>query len=50
MNWLDQYRNFWNMNLAILKTFVEAEYAAEHMKETWQRAAQPNSTNSKGDR
>jgi DNA-binding transcriptional ArsR family regulator len=28
-SWLDQYRNFWKMNLANLKTFVEAEYAKE---------------------
>lgn len=28
-SWLDQYRNFWKMNLANLKTFVEAEYANE---------------------
>ena len=28
-SWLDQYRNFWKMNLANLKTFVEAEYAHE---------------------
>src|ERR1700691_5870747 len=27
--WLDQYRSFWKMNLANLKTFVEAEYAKE---------------------
>src|ERR1700732_2330497 len=28
-SWLDQYRNFWKMNLANLKTFVEAEYGNE---------------------
>jgi DNA-binding transcriptional ArsR family regulator len=28
-SWLDQYRNFWKMNLANLKTFVEAGYANE---------------------
>ncbi|HZW92634.1 MAG TPA: metalloregulator ArsR/SmtB family transcription factor [Candidatus Eremiobacteraceae bacterium] len=28
-SWLDQYRSFWKMNLANLKTFVEAEYAKE---------------------
>ena len=28
-SWLDQYRNFWKMNLTNLKTFVEAEYANE---------------------
>jgi DNA-binding transcriptional ArsR family regulator len=27
--WLEQYRNFWRMNLNSLKTFVEAEYAKE---------------------
>src|SRR5208337_3889550 len=34
-SWLDRYRNFWTMNLASLKTFVETEYA----KETRQHAA-----------
>ena len=35
-NWLDHYRNFWQVNLANLKTFVEEEYAKEqeHAKET----------------
>jgi DNA-binding transcriptional ArsR family regulator len=28
-SWLDQYRSFWKLNLANLKTFVEAEYAKE---------------------
>src|ERR1700691_6106475 len=28
-SWLDQYRNFWKMNLSSLKTFVEAEHAKE---------------------
>jgi DNA-binding transcriptional ArsR family regulator len=28
-SWLDQYRNFWKLNLTNLKTFVEAEYAKE---------------------
>ena len=28
-SWLDQYRNFWKLNLTNLKTFVEAEYAME---------------------
>jgi len=28
-SWLDQYRNFWKMNLNSLKTFVEAEHAKE---------------------
>src|SRR5271157_550912 len=27
--WLNEYRVFWQMNLADLKTFVEAEHAAE---------------------
>jgi DNA-binding transcriptional ArsR family regulator len=45
-SWLDQYRNFWKLNLANLKTFVEDEYA----KETKQHnAAKPNSK-TKGDR
>jgi DNA-binding transcriptional ArsR family regulator len=33
-SWLEQYRAFWQTNLANLKTFVEAEYA----KETAQRS------------
>ena len=33
-SWLEQYRAFWQTNLANLKTFVEAEYA----KETTQRS------------
>jgi DNA-binding transcriptional ArsR family regulator len=46
-SWLDQYRNFWKMNLNSLKTFVEAEYA----KETAQpRTAKLTTTKSKGDR
>ena len=28
-SWLEQYRRFWQMNLANLKTFVEDEYARE---------------------
>jgi DNA-binding transcriptional ArsR family regulator len=28
-SWLNQYRVFWQANLANLKTFVEAEYAKE---------------------
>jgi len=28
-SWLDQYRSFWKLSLANLKTFVEAEYAKE---------------------
>jgi len=27
--WLEQYRRFWQINLANLKTFVEQEYARE---------------------
>jgi len=29
-SWLEQYRVFWRMNLASLKTFVEAEHAKEN--------------------
>jgi len=28
-SWLEQYRRFWQINLANLKTFVEAEYIRE---------------------
>jgi DNA-binding transcriptional ArsR family regulator len=28
-SWLEQYRSFWQMNLADLKSFVEAEHAKE---------------------
>ena len=28
-SWIDQYRRFWSLNLASLKSFVEAEYANE---------------------
>ncbi|HUM03996.1 MAG TPA: metalloregulator ArsR/SmtB family transcription factor [Terriglobales bacterium] len=28
-NWLERYRNFWQVNLASLKSFVEEEYARE---------------------
>jgi DNA-binding transcriptional ArsR family regulator len=28
-SWLEEYRRFWQMNLANLKTFVENEYARE---------------------
>ncbi|MGO8794343.1 MAG: ArsR/SmtB family transcription factor [Candidatus Sulfotelmatobacter sp.] len=45
-SWLGQYRAFWNMNLANLKTFVEAEYA----KETRQpNPAKPDFKHPKGD-
>ncbi len=46
-SWLDQYRKFWQMNLANLKTFVESEYAQE-LKQP--RAAKSNSRTNKGDR
>ncbi len=46
-SWLDQYRKFWQMNLANLKTFVESEYAQE-LKQ--RRAANSNSRTNKGDR
>jgi DNA-binding transcriptional ArsR family regulator len=29
VSWLDEYRNFWQTNLASLKTFVESEYEKE---------------------
>lgn len=32
-SWLAQYRRFWQMNLANLKTFVEEEYAREAGKD-----------------
>jgi len=32
--WLQQYRVFWQANLASLKTFVEAEYAKESGSKT----------------
>src|SRR5215468_1441642 len=28
-SWIEQYRQFWNMSLTNLKSFVEAEYAKE---------------------
>src|ERR1700676_947676 len=45
-SWLDQYRSFWKLNLANLKTFVEGEYA----KETAQSNASKSNSKSKGDR
>jgi DNA-binding transcriptional ArsR family regulator len=33
-SWLEDYRRFWQMNLANLKTFVEGEYARETGKAT----------------
>ncbi len=44
-SWLEQYRSFWQLNLANLKTFVEAE----HTKETQHDAAKPIRKTSKGD-
>ncbi|HTR24207.1 MAG TPA: metalloregulator ArsR/SmtB family transcription factor [Terriglobales bacterium] len=32
-SWLEHYRQFWQMSLANLKNFVEAEYAAENAQE-----------------
>ncbi len=46
-SWLDQYRNFWKMNLANLKNFVEAEYAKEISDRS---AVSPNAKTRKGDR
>jgi DNA-binding transcriptional ArsR family regulator len=43
-SWLDQYRSFWKMNLASLKSFVEAEQAKES------NAAKPITKTLKGDR
>jgi len=49
-SWLDQYRNFWNLNLTNLKTFVEAEYAREQTQPMHAPAVSPNPKNSKGNR
>ncbi|MFY9791280.1 MAG: metalloregulator ArsR/SmtB family transcription factor [Candidatus Sulfotelmatobacter sp.] len=46
-SWIDQYRNFWKLNLTNLKTFVETEYAKET---SHSHAAKPNTKTSKGDR
>jgi DNA-binding transcriptional ArsR family regulator len=46
-SWLDQYRSFWKMNLANLKTFVEAEYAKETNPH---HASKSGHHTSKGDR
>jgi DNA-binding transcriptional ArsR family regulator len=46
-SWLDQYRSFWKMNLANLKTFVEAEYAKETNPH---HATKSSHHTSKGDR
>jgi DNA-binding transcriptional ArsR family regulator len=45
-SWLNQYRNFWTMNLNSLKTFVEAE----HAKESGEHATKLNHKTIKGDR
>ena len=45
-SWIEQYRNFWRMNLANLKTFVESEYAKEI---TQAKATKPKPKNTKGD-
>jgi DNA-binding transcriptional ArsR family regulator len=45
-SWLDQYRNYWTMNLNSLKTFVEAE----HAKEINGHALKLNHKPTKGDR
>src|SRR5712691_5226881 len=44
-SWLEQYRSFWQANLASLKTFVEAEYA----KETAEPRAATQKPNSRKD-
>ncbi len=46
-SWLDHYRRFWNLNLANLKTFVEAEYAKETGRP---QATKPVRNARKGDR
>jgi DNA-binding transcriptional ArsR family regulator len=45
-SWLDQYRNFWKLNLTNLKAFVEAEYA----KESNHESAVRRENSKKGDR
>jgi DNA-binding transcriptional ArsR family regulator len=47
-SWLDQYRNFWKMNLTNLKSFVEAEYAKETA--TTPQLPRPTHKHSKGQR
>jgi DNA-binding transcriptional ArsR family regulator len=44
-NWIEQYRSFWNANLASLKSFVETEYAKEI--QAGQPAKNPTSTKEK---
>jgi DNA-binding transcriptional ArsR family regulator len=46
-SWLNEYRNFWSMSLANLKTFVESEYAKETKADT---EAKSHHKRSKGDR
>src|ERR1700679_1478589 len=45
--WLDQYRNFWKMNLGNLKSFVEAEYTKETA--TMPSVLRPSNKHSKGE-
>jgi DNA-binding transcriptional ArsR family regulator len=49
-SWLDHYRNFWNMSLASLKTFVEAEYAKEQTQPMHAPAVSRKIKSSKGNR
>jgi DNA-binding transcriptional ArsR family regulator len=44
-SWIEQYRNFWKLNLTNLKTFVEAEYAKET---TQSHATKPDTKTLKG--
>jgi len=46
-SWLDQYRQFWNANLASLKSFVETEYAKE--LQAREAETKPNSRKKKGE-
>jgi DNA-binding transcriptional ArsR family regulator len=48
-SWLDQYREFWKMNLANLKTFVEAEYAKETRQANPAKPSQTQRQHSKGE-
>jgi DNA-binding transcriptional ArsR family regulator len=51
-SWIEQYRNFWKMNLTSLKNFVESEYSKETLaKETSAKETQQHpksTTKSKG--
>jgi DNA-binding transcriptional ArsR family regulator len=49
-SWLDHYRNFWNMSLTSLKTFVEAEYAKEQTLPMHAPAVSQKIKSSKGNR